>query len=395
MTEKNIREKYRLLLGDLDFDKLDLELKTPNIFEILGVSRTEIRHSNFLSWLLDPNGTHGLGKIFLIKFLRDLAISDIAKGLDEFKIEELNFNNVELRREWMKIDLLIIFDTVVICIENKIDSKDHSEQLSKYRKIVDGTFDSNIFNKVFVYLSPSGEEPNESSEKEFYVPYSYETIIDQIDSVLKIHGNSMNTIVNQYIFDYVTTIKREIMKNDALNELAIRVYKNHRELFDFIFKHKSDILPELLLIFEDKIKESNWIPLTKRSKGRARFLTSKLKDIIPRKGNIVEECFLFEIDFHLFPNVVFKTLIPDGTPSEIGEYLKGLLYGIEGSKSPKGKKWLVHFSHNWKFPKDMTEVDETEVLKILGENWSEISEIVRKVENALIENRTELQKYSK
>ena len=43
----------------------------------------------------------------------------------------------------------------------------------------------------------------------------------------------------------------------------------------------------------------------------------------------------------------------------------------------------------------MTEVDETEVLKILGEHWGEISEIVRKVENALIENRTELQKYYK
>lgn len=395
MTKEKIREKYRLLLRDLDFDKLDLELKTPNIFEILGVSRTEIRHSNFLSWLLDPNGTHGLGKLFLIKFLRDLAISDIAKGLDEFKIEELNFNNVELRREWKNIDLLIIFDTVVICIENKIDSKDHSGQLSKYRKIVENTFNNEKINKVFVYLTPEGEEPNEELEKGGYVPYSYENIIDQIEGVLKIYVRSTNNNVYQYIFDYLAIIKREIMKNDTSNELANQLYKNHRELFDFVFEHKTDILSELFPIFDNKVEESQW-KIISRNKGYARFLTPALYEIIPRKGTSrFKECFMFEIDFHLFPKAVFKTIIPDGTPPDIKEYLKALLDNIEGSKPPIGKRWLTHFSHNWKFPKDMTEVDETEVLKILGEHWGEISEIVRKVENALIENRTELQKYSK
>ena len=48
MTEQEIREKYRHLLNDLDFDKIELQLKTPNIFQILNISRAEIRHSNFL-----------------------------------------------------------------------------------------------------------------------------------------------------------------------------------------------------------------------------------------------------------------------------------------------------------------------------------------------------------
>lgn len=65
MTEAEIREKYKRLLNDLDFDRLDLELRTPNIFQILNIARAEIRHSNFLAWLLDPNGTHGLGRLFL------------------------------------------------------------------------------------------------------------------------------------------------------------------------------------------------------------------------------------------------------------------------------------------------------------------------------------------
>ena len=36
-----------------------------NIFDVLKISRTEIRHSNMLGWLLDPNENHGLGDKFL------------------------------------------------------------------------------------------------------------------------------------------------------------------------------------------------------------------------------------------------------------------------------------------------------------------------------------------
>ena len=224
VTEINVREKYRELINDIDFDKLELQLKTPNIFQILGVARTEIRHSNFLGWLLDPNGNHGLGKLFLTKFLRGISTSDVATELDEFEIEELNFNNVEIRREWKNIDLLLIFDSLVICIENKIDSKDHSNQLTKYREIVNSNFKSK--KKVFVYLTPIGELPTDQTEREYYATYSYQEIIEQSDRILKIHGNSLNNGVNQYISDYLTTIKRELMKNDELNELADKIYKN-------------------------------------------------------------------------------------------------------------------------------------------------------------------------
>ena len=53
-----ILDRYRTLLNDDDFERIEIGLKAPNIFSILGVSRTEIRHSNFLGWLLDPNGSH-------------------------------------------------------------------------------------------------------------------------------------------------------------------------------------------------------------------------------------------------------------------------------------------------------------------------------------------------
>ena len=395
MTEAEIREKYRNLLNDLDFDKVELELKTPNIFQILNISRTEIRHSNFLSWLLDPNGTHGLGKLFLTKFLRELAISEIATDLDEFEIEELNFNNAELRREWRNIDLLIIFDTLVVCIENKVDSHDHSNQLTKYRAIVDETFKKH--KKVFVYLTPTGEQPTSTKERRFYASYSYENITDQADRVLQIHGNSLNSGVYQYISDYLTTLKRELMKNDTLNELAVKIYKNHKELFDFVFENKPDLATELYPIFVNKIQKSGWI-VGSKNKGYARFLTKTLDPLIPRKGQgwPLKECFLFEIDFlWQKKRAVFKTVISP-SDTEIQHIFCKAIENIPGFKKPLGKKWLIHFQHTWKFDtEEMTEIDETDVLKILEAEWPTITDIVSKVETELLKHKDELEKYCK
>ena len=72
----DLREFYDDLLKDPDFDRLDLELKNPNIFQILRISNNEIRHSNFLSWLLDPNQSHKLGDVFLKRFLREIFSSN-------------------------------------------------------------------------------------------------------------------------------------------------------------------------------------------------------------------------------------------------------------------------------------------------------------------------------
>ena len=48
-----------------DFKTIKASLDAFNIFEVLKIHRREIRHSNFLGWLFDPNGSHNLGDIFL------------------------------------------------------------------------------------------------------------------------------------------------------------------------------------------------------------------------------------------------------------------------------------------------------------------------------------------
>ncbi len=67
-------EQITNLLQDNNFELLSLELKKPNIFRILNITHYEIRHSNFLAWLLSPHEKHGFSTLFLKWFLREIFV---------------------------------------------------------------------------------------------------------------------------------------------------------------------------------------------------------------------------------------------------------------------------------------------------------------------------------
>ena len=255
MLYNELKTYYDKILKDEDFDKLDLGLKNPNIFQILRITNNEIRHSNFLSWLLDPNQSHKLGDIFLKRFLREVFSSDKFSGIDQVDVEGMDLTKVEIYREWKNVDILIKLEDVVVCIENKVLSKEHSDQLKRYRKIIESEFSQH--KKTYVFLTPEGYESE--NETELYEPISYHFIVDTLDRILSVYGESLNQQVNNYIKDYITIIKRELMGTDKLTELSKKIYSNHKELFDFIYEHKPNLLDNVRLIFETQIKNRGWI----------------------------------------------------------------------------------------------------------------------------------------
>ena len=133
-----INKFYENFLNDGDVKKL-IDKRAddkPNIFQILKVTNAEIRHSNFLSWLLDPSSNHNLGDIVLKGFIKEI-INHSDMFDDKFTIENIDFVDVEVRREWENIDLLVKIDSYVFCIENKIFSDEHSDQLTRYKNKVE------------------------------------------------------------------------------------------------------------------------------------------------------------------------------------------------------------------------------------------------------------------
>lgn len=391
MLYKELKHSYDYLLKDEDFDKLDLGLKNPNIFQILSISKNEIRHSNFLSWLLDPNQSHKLGDIFLKRFLREVFSSEKFDNIDQADVEGLNFSDVEVLREWKNIDILIKLSDIVVCIENKVLSKEHTNQLKRYKNIVENEFPKQ--QKIFVFLTPDGYESED--ENETYQSVSYEFIVNTLERVISLYGESMNSQVKNYTKDYITIIKRELMGTDKLTELSKKIYSNHKELFDFIYDHKPDILDDFRLVFEDEIKKRGWV-MGSCSRTNIRFSSDKVFELtyinnIPN-GWRNKESFLFELGLNPVSDRIYcRVVIAPSDSNYDTQRLSEILREIEGFKKPGGKKWLINYSKPEKFPFSKSdELTKEEIAEKFNKILDNVAPILQRIEDKFIENEKEL-----
>src|SRR5690606_3343507 len=156
--ENQVKLLEELIYNNAQLEKLESIVDKFNIFSSLGIINQEIRHSNFLAWLLDPNETHNLSDYFKTSFLKLATSNDsnVNPDLSIIDIDIIDFSNVQVLREWNKIDVLLVDEEqkIVVVIENKVDSKEHSNQLFKYKKIVESNYPD--FKKIFIYLTVHG-----------------------------------------------------------------------------------------------------------------------------------------------------------------------------------------------------------------------------------------------
>lgn len=275
MNLKEYKRQYEEFSNSPLVDQLTFGLKRPNIFEILKISSAEIRHSNFLSWLLDPKAGHGLGPLFLQKILRKIFSDDKSAKYDEFYIDEINFNKVEIHREWKhfssgkrnSLDILIKHPDFIVGIENKIWTTDAVLQLKEYKSMIEECFPDHQGKCVYVYLTPEGLPPSDEEMALDYIFLSYRTITDYLKNMVQIYDAGISSPVKQYINDYITILLREIMEEEELSNYAKKIYKSHKELMDFVFTYGktyafSEAFDEFikpLPLAKTSLRANNWI----------------------------------------------------------------------------------------------------------------------------------------
>ncbi|MBK3665080.1 PD-(D/E)XK nuclease family protein [Bradyrhizobium diazoefficiens] len=378
--EVDLETRLAAAITDPDFEKLELAMGDPNIFRALAIERQEIRHSNFFAYLLDPGENHGLGDILLRKFLRDIFADSRAQGRTLFDADLMDFSDVDVRREWRGIDILIDFPNDVIVVENKVDSSEHSQQLSRYRGIVDGEFGAK--QKHFVFLTPLGSDPVDESDRKVYINYSYEQIAGILANVLELYRDSISDKMGLYVEDYLTTINRELLMNDKLNDLARKVYKAHKSAFDFVFENRPDPASVLYPYFEEEFKARGFV-IGSRNKGYVRFTSRELADRLPRIAGVGwpdKEVFLFEIDyFWSDQNAVAKAIISPGN-EELRETILSAAKDLKSYRKPEGKKWSSFYLKKSKFVAS----------EVYNEDEAEIKAKVRRVVEAIEADANEI-----
>ena len=113
--------------------------------------------------------------------------------MDEFAIDSMDLGATKIKREWKHIDILIICTDFAVCIENKIFSREHSNQLERYSKKVEKYYKD--YESAYVYLTPTGESPEREEDRKLYSTYSYYEIIDSIETILSIYSNIIPNII--------------------------------------------------------------------------------------------------------------------------------------------------------------------------------------------------------
>jgi hypothetical protein len=222
------------ILRNPDLDKLENLLEEFNIFETLKITHAEIRHSNVIAWLLNPTENHGLSNYFL-KQLFKFLVSTNSKYFENlpvslFDFELFNYSNVEIRREWNNLDILVIISEdskkVVVAFENKIKTSEHSDQLTRYREIIEKEFSNSV--NLLVYLTPDNLIPSD----EAWIPFNYDAIADIIGDILHYKRDSLSSKVTLFLSQYNTILRRYVVGQSEVEKIAIEIYKKHKEALD-------------------------------------------------------------------------------------------------------------------------------------------------------------------
>lgn len=275
-------EALKRFLLDIDcLDQLDEWTGKFNLFDVLKITRAEIRHSNLLAWLLSPNENHGLNDSILAGFIHFFLSACASDEHDIIDTLLMDYHSFVLLREWHYIDILAVSDKekFILCIENKIDSGEHSNQLARYQKTIRDAYPG--YKVMYIFLSPAGTE---ASLADTWISMSYNDVIHIIEAACKKH--KLIPDVELLISNYIETIRRDIVGDDRLARICAEIYNRHKKALDLIYENKPDRASDVAECFRkwgiQKTKEGKMeIILDKCGKTYTRFKTQIMSEILP------------------------------------------------------------------------------------------------------------------
>lgn len=376
-----------------------------NVFRIFEMERDENKmHSRFINTLLNPNGSHGRGTVFLELFLNELNIPKYFDNIKDVntKVEHYIGKVIlnEINSKGGRIDIYIWDDKNSISIENKISAGDQENQIIRYCN-----YQKN--NNIVFYLTLYGTEPDGDYSKgeyksdkaenvenpDFYCISYSETILNWLDKCQK--EASDFPIIRETIKQYIITVKRltgqltNQKMNTDINKLIAENYKSARIIANNIENVKitlvDDFLSELKNTLEKKLG-SNWIV----NKGNIKEKWSAIH--VSKKDWLTNSAITIQGQSHFYKN---ETIL-GFTYGENGEIIKKLklslnendLNQIKADFPKKSKTWffyrpIFNFGNENEFTELLIKEKKLELIKRYSTN---IIEIARKLENHLRKN---------
>jgi len=131
-----------------------------NIFDLISPDENKI--SDILADVLDPDGSHGQGNVFLTEFLNLLTEKGVALPKLDLK-RGVTVTREQTTFQERRIDLLLKFESeLVIGIENKPWASESEKQIEDYIKYIKNYETKDVF--AFLFLHPTGKQPESIDE---------------------------------------------------------------------------------------------------------------------------------------------------------------------------------------------------------------------------------------
>ena len=259
-----IVDALRTLVGSPEFRSLDDMYQKFCPFEALGMVRTEIRHGNFLGYLLNPVKPHGFGDLCLEAFLGLVVAPTVDTSAPRLV-------GADVRREWRNIDLVVVLPAIrtIIAVELKIDASQGHDQLARYRRIVEREWPE--WKHCFVFLTKNGEAALDDWDE-----LNMTTFIAALEKVGEAVPDAPAAVS---LKQYCGMTRRHHLGDPVSIELARRLWAEHSEALEFLIRQRREQpLQSILDTIGDRAEEF----AEAASLPRLRIVTDDAQDDIVR-----------------------------------------------------------------------------------------------------------------
>ncbi len=389
---EEIKNKLKEFYLSLDKIKSQIEKanKKTNIFDILKIGSLEIRHSNFLSWLLTPNDSHGLGCSIVKKFLLRLYnnygsyYDKLFNEIGSLCIEDKDFDSFNCEREYPTengkyIDMIAYSqkEKIVIVIENKVFSGEHSNQLEEYEKEVNKNFAD--YKKLFVFLTPDMREVEREEDKAVWKSFGYQEMCDLIKAAVEERESFLEKKSLQYINDYLEIVRRDVMgENTELESICEKIYEEYKDVIDIINQHLPDVRKQMSAKARAKIIKSLYLLHSEREVAYIHFTTDKMRKMFGNMGDgswcgdDFNDIVMFEIRNGGKDNFLFTCHLGPSENKELREKIISFANRKENKELFNAQKR----NHEKYIMLHKTELS----YKIFDSQWENVKETISKIE---------------
>ena len=282
-----------------------------NIFTLFHYFSDEVNlHSNFIASLLDPNGDHYKGDLFLKLFLETC-------GIDDFSIDT---SRATIFKEFKHIDIYISDGKKHIILENKVYAKDQPTQIARYIKAIkkEGAEDEDIY---VLYLHPDRELPKENSLGGYK--------LNQDNTKLEKDGSSINFKVISYgkeILEWIDRCKNEVSNLTDLN-VFLSQYKDVIEMIYDRYKRIDEMeTANLVEIFKENYTAVSEIA-NNYQETRKKIIDGFFKNVKDILENDLKDKYSIELN-----SVAYRPVVIKNTTSQDKKW-KNFYFTVEFQKS--------------------------------------------------------------